>query len=97
MVLLLLIVTPNVGFCHFSMFCCALLCIHSSFEIILTGKRELVDLLFFLSYWCLVIVVWLFLTIPRVYLQFVIVVFPDYTQKLLLDARSVKKLTISMT
>ena len=27
----------------------------------------------------LVIVVWLFLTIPRVYLQFVIVVFPDHT------------------
>ena len=43
------------------------------------------------------IVVWLFLTIPRVYLQFVIVVFPDYTEKLLLDARSVKKLTISKT
>ena len=47
MVLLLLIVTPNVGFCNCSMFCCALLCIHYSFEIILTGKRELVDLLFF--------------------------------------------------
>ena len=35
---------------------------------------------FALSSWCLVIVVWLFLTIPQVCLQFVIVVFPDYTQ-----------------
>ena len=32
-----------------------------------------------LSSWCLVIVVWLFLTMPRVCLQFVIVVFPDHT------------------
>ena len=31
---------------------------------------------------CLVIVVWLFLTTPRVYLQFVIVVFPDHTHLL---------------
>ena len=28
-----------------SMFCCALLCAHSSFSIILMGKRELVALL----------------------------------------------------
>ena len=42
------------------------------------GKIELVALLC-LSSWCLVIVVWLFLTIPRVCLQFVIVVFPDHT------------------
>ena len=39
------------------------------------GKRELVAL-FCLSSWCLVIVVWLFLAVPRVCLQFVIVVFP---------------------
>ena len=58
------------------MFCCALLCVHSSFAIILKGKRELVALLS-LSSWCLVIVVWLFLAVPRVCLQFVIVVFPD--------------------
>ena len=50
----------------------------SSFEIILMGKRELVPLLG-LSSWCLVIVVWLFLTVPWVCLQFVIVVFPDHT------------------
>ena len=47
-----------------------------SFAIIFIGKRELVALLS-LSSWCLVIVVWLSLTVPRVYLQFVIVVFPD--------------------
>ena len=41
----LLIVTPIVGFCNCSMFCCALLCIHSSFAIISTGKTELVTLL----------------------------------------------------
>ena len=32
-VLLLLIVTPIVGFCNCSMFCCALLYVHSSFAI----------------------------------------------------------------
>ena len=42
------------------------------------GKRELIALIC-LSSWCLVIVVWLFLTIPRVCLQFVIVVYPDRT------------------
>ena len=39
-----------------SMFCCVLLCVHSSFAITLKGKRELVALLC-LSSWCLVIVV----------------------------------------
>ena len=53
-------------------------CVHSSFAIILMGKREQVALLS-LSSWCLVIVVWLFLAVPRVCLQFVIVVFPDHT------------------
>ena len=42
------------------------------------GKTELVALSF-LSSWCLVIVVWRFLTVSRVCLQFVIVVFPDHT------------------
>ena len=74
----LLIVIPIVGFCNCSMFCCALLCVYCSLALISMGKRELVDLLC-LSSWCLVIVVWLFLTIPRVCLQFVIVVFPDHT------------------
>ena len=48
------------------MFCCALLCDHSSFAIILMGKRELVALLS-LSSWCLVIVAWLFLVVLRVF------------------------------
>ena len=50
------------------------------------GKRELVTLRF-LSYWCLVIIMWLFLTMPRVCLQFVIVVFSDHTHLLLFKAR----------
>ena len=59
------------------MFCCALLCVHSCFAIISMGMRELVALLC-LSSWYLVIVVWLFLTMPQVCLQYVIVVFPDH-------------------
>ena len=47
------------------------------------GKRELLAL-FCLSSWCFVIVVWLFLTVQQVGLQFVIVVFPDYTHLLFL-------------
>ena len=47
------------------------------------GNRELVALLC-LSSWCYVIVVWLFLTMPRVCLQFVIVVFPDHFHLLFL-------------
>ena len=69
------------GFCYCSVFCCAILCVHSSFAIISIGKRELVALLC-LSSGCLMIVVWLFLTMPRVCLEFVIVVFPDYTHLL---------------
>ena len=41
----LFIVTPIVGVCNCSMFCCALLNVHSSIAIILMGKRELVALL----------------------------------------------------
>ena len=67
-----------VGVCNCSMFCCTLLYVHSCFTIILMGKRELVTLLS-LSSWCLVIVAWLFLRVPWVCLQFVIVVFPDRT------------------
>ena len=69
------------GFCNSSMFCCVLLCVHSRFAIITMGKRELIALLCLFS-WCIVIVVWLFFTKPRVCLQFVIVVFPDHTQLL---------------
>ena len=39
------------GFCNCSMFCYALLCVHSSFAIISMGKRELVALLCLVSWW----------------------------------------------
>ena len=74
----MLIVANIVGFCNCSIFCCALLYVHSSFAIILMRKRELVALLC-LSSRCLVIVVWLFLTMLRVCLPFVIVLLPDHT------------------
>ena len=70
------------------MFCCTLFYVPSSFAIILMGKRELVALLS-LSSWCLVIVVWLFLAVPWVCLQFVIVIFPDHTH-LLFTIRQVR-------
>ena len=38
------------GLCNCSMFGCILLCVHSSFALLM-GKRELVALLF-LSFWC---------------------------------------------
>ena len=63
------------------MFCCTLLCVHSSVAVILVGKRELIALLS-LSSWCLVVVEQLFLALPRGCLQFLIVVFPDYTHLL---------------
>ena len=65
------------------MFCCMLLYVNSSIAIILMGKRELIALLN-LSSWCLVMVEWLFLAVPRGCLQFVIVVFPDHTHLLCL-------------
>ena len=64
-----------------SMFSCTLFYVHSSFAFILMGKRELVALLS-LSSRSLVMVVWLFLAVPWVFLQFVIVVFPDHTHLL---------------
>ena len=62
------------------MFCYALLCVHSSFAIILKRKRTLVALLL-LSYKRIVTinVLLLFLTVPWVDLQCVIVVFHDHT------------------
>ena len=71
------------GVCNCAMFCCALLCVYSCFEIILMGKRELIALLN-LSSWCLVMVERLFLAVPRGCLQFVVVVFPDHTHLLFL-------------
>ena len=72
-----------VGVLCLSLFCYELLCVHSSFAIILKTKMKLVALLL-LSYRCIVTinVLWLFLTLPWVGLLFVIVVFPDHTHLL---------------
>ena len=81
--LTLFIVTPIVGVCNCSMFCCTLLFVYSSIAIIWMGKRGLVALLN-LSSWCLVMVEGLFLSVLWGCLLFVIVVFPDHTQLLFL-------------
>ena len=63
--------------------CYALLCVHSSFAIILKRKRKLVALLL-LSYICIgtINVLWLFLAVLWVGLQCEIVVFSDHTHLL---------------
>ena len=62
-----------------SLFCYALLCVHSSFAIILKRKRKLVAMLL-LSYNCIVTikVLWLFLAVQWIGLQCVNVVFPGH-------------------
>ena len=72
-----------VGFLCLPLFWYALLCVLSSFAIFLKREGELVGLLL-LSYGCLVTVniMWLFLTMPWVGLQFVTVVFPDHSHLL---------------
>ena len=90
-----MIVTPSVGLCNCFMFCCEFLCVHSSFTIYLMGKRELVALLS-LSSWCLV-VVWLFLWVPLVCLQFMIMVLPPHTHLLLLDLSITNGIVLSKT
>ena len=72
--------------CGSFVFVFVLLCItfvHISFAIILKRKRKLVVLLL-LSYRYIVTInnMWLFLTVSRVGLQYVIVVFPDHTHLL---------------
>ena len=60
------------GFCTYSMFCCALLCVHSSFAEERAGCFAL--FVFLVSHDCCV-------ALPRDTMglcQFVIVVFPDY-------------------
>ena len=72
-----------VGVLCLALFCYALLCVYSSFAIILKRKRKLVALLL-LPYRCIVTinVLLLVLVVPWVVLQYVIVVFPDHTNKL---------------
>ena len=78
-----------VGVLCLCLLCYALRCVHSSFAIILKRKRKLVALLL-LSYRCIVTinVLWLFLTVPWVGLQYVIVVFPDHTHLLFESTQS---------
>ena len=63
-----------------------------------TEKLGLVALLG-LSPWCLVIVVWLFVVVPWVCLQIVIVVFPDHTHllffMLIIDRRAGESLKVT--
>ena len=73
---------------------CVTFC-HSSFSIILIGERELLALLS-LSSWCIVVVVRLFLTVPWICLQFVIVVFPDDTHLLFLYSTKYRLVQISV-
>ena len=74
------------------MFCCAVIYVLSSFATVLMGKRELAALLC-LSAWCrvTVIVLWLFITVPWVGLQCVIVVFPDHTHVFAMQDITFKK------
>ena len=69
-----------VGVLCLSLFCYALICVHSSFAIILKRKRKLVALLL-LPYRCIlsINVLLLVLVVPWVVLQYVIVVFSDHT------------------
>ena len=80
----------RVSWTHF-LFCYALLCAYSSFAIILKRKRKLVALLL-LSCRCIVNVnvLWLFLAVPFVGLQCVVVVFPDHTHLLFYIEKSFK-------
>ena len=72
-----------VGVLCLYLFCYALLCIDSSFPIILKRNKKLVALLL-LSYRSSVTinVLWLFVNVPWVGLQYAIVVFPDHTHLL---------------
>ena len=62
-----------------SLFCYTLFCVHFSFAIILKRKRKLVALLLLSCRFIVTInIMWLFLTVPLVDLQYVIAVFPDH-------------------
>ena len=51
------------------------MCVNSSFAIIYMGKIELVASALLFVIWCLMIVMWLFLTMTQVCLQFAIVIY----------------------
>ena len=78
------------------MFCCTLLCVHSSIAVILMGKRELVALLNSSSC-CLVMVERLFLAVPRGCMRFLIVIFPDHTHLLFFIITSSEKVNHNLS
>ena len=87
-----------VGILILSLVCYALLCVLSSFAIILKRKRELVALLLLLCKRLFTInVLRLFLTVPWVGMQCVIVVFPDHTHLLSDIILSKTRITQMMT
>ena len=61
----------------------------SRFCFFLDGEEREPVALLSLSSWCRVIVVWLFLSVPWVCLQFVILVFPDHTHSLFFNTLQV--------
>ena len=69
------------GVLFLSLLCYALLCVHSSFAIILRRKAGCLSISVLQMYFT-INVLWLFLTVPWVGLQCVIVVFPDHTHLL---------------
>ena len=72
-----------VGILCLSLFCYAILCVHSSFAIILKRKRKLVASLLLSNRFIVAInILWLFLTLSWIGLQWVILVFPDHTHLL---------------
>ena len=71
------------GVCNCSMFCCTLLYVHPSFCNHLDGDERdscFAKFVFLVYHDCCVAI----LAVPWVFLQFVIVVFPDHTHYLLL-------------
>ena len=68
----------------------SLICVHFSFAIILKRKRKLVALLL-LTYRCIVTinVLWLFLMVPWVVLQYVNLLFTDHTHHVALTSGAV--------
>ena len=78
-----------------SLFCYALVFVYSSFAMILKRKRKLVVLLL-MSYRSIITInePWLFLTVPWVCLQCVVVVFPEYTYLRLVYAKQILQVVI---
>ena len=75
---MLLLLSDSVIVLYFVTLCPFFFCDH------LDGEERELDALLSLSSWCLMLVLWLFLSVPWVCLQFVNVIFPDHTGLLFL-------------